>query len=46
MQPVALMLEGVVQCYWTRLRRKKLSWFRHEVLDGVERVVGYTWVVS
>jgi hypothetical protein len=46
MQPVALMLEGAVQCYWRRWRRSKLSRVSNGVLDGFERVVGYTWVMG
>jgi hypothetical protein len=45
LQPVAFMLEGVVQHYWGRFRRNKLSRIQPSVLSALERIVGYTWVL-
>jgi len=46
LQPVAFVLEGVVQYYWGKLRRRRLGWVRAGVLAAFERTVGYAWVVA
>jgi hypothetical protein len=46
LQPVALVLEGVVQFLWEKFRRRFLNCVRPGVLGVFERVVGHTWVVT
>ncbi|KAF2688439.1 hypothetical protein K458DRAFT_148106 [Lentithecium fluviatile CBS 122367] len=46
LQPVAFVLEGVVQHCWGRFGRSRLSWVRPSVLAAFERIVGYMWVVA
>jgi hypothetical protein len=46
LQPVAFALEGVVQHYWGKVRRKRLGVVKPGVLEAFERMVGYTWVVA
>jgi hypothetical protein len=44
LQPIAFVVEGIVQYYWGRFRRSRLSGVRPSVLSAFERMVGYTWV--
>jgi hypothetical protein len=46
LQPVAFVLEGVVQAMWWKVRQSWLSGVRERVLVGVERAVGYAWVAA
>jgi hypothetical protein len=45
-QPVALVLEGLVEQQWRQFRKKKLTWAREGILDSFELAVGYAWVVA
>lgn len=46
MQPLAFVLEGIVQFYWGKFKRSRLSKVRPSVLSIFERVIGYAWVMS
>ncbi|KAF2642441.1 hypothetical protein P280DRAFT_447833 [Massarina eburnea CBS 473.64] len=45
-QPLAFVLEGIVQVYWRRVRKNELVWVKPGILMGFERIVGYAWVVG
>jgi hypothetical protein len=51
LQPVAFVLEGMVQFLWGKLRRsdyfrKSFSWVTPEMMSAFERTVGYLWVIT
>jgi hypothetical protein len=46
LQPIAFVLEGVVQYYWGKFCRRRLGWLSPGVLRVFERSVGYMWVVA
>ena len=44
-QPLAFLLEGVVQRYWKAFRRTMLSRMNPFFLNAFERFIGYVWVL-
>ncbi|KAF2712586.1 hypothetical protein K504DRAFT_488980 [Pleomassaria siparia CBS 279.74] len=45
LQPVAFLVEGIVQSLWARFT-KRLQWLHPAVLGAFEMVVGFAWVFS
>lgn len=43
LHPVAFVLEGFVQLFWSKIRRR-ITTERSQVLDIFEKLVGYAWV--
>lgn len=46
LQPVAFVIESVVQLYWGKLRRRVEEKLNLRALDMFERTVGYIWVCA
>ncbi|KAH7068390.1 membrane bound O-acyl transferase family-domain-containing protein [Paraphoma chrysanthemicola] len=46
MQPVAFVVEGLVQWYWAKAMRSKLTWVDKETMTRLETMVGYVWVAT
>jgi hypothetical protein len=46
LQPFAFMIEGMVQFFWGKVRRRIEGSVNASMLDVFERVVGYVWVCS
>ncbi|KAH7092333.1 membrane bound O-acyl transferase family-domain-containing protein [Paraphoma chrysanthemicola] len=46
LQPIAFVVEGVVQWCWARVRQTRLRGVNREVLSGFERGVGYICVIT
>lgn len=45
-QPLAFVLEGVVQYQWKMYRKGMLWWMNGKFVAAFERMVGYMWVVG
>lgn len=47
LQPVAFVVEGIVQTLWRKLRRRRLNGVgRSRMLNLLERAFGYAWVCA
>lgn len=46
LQPVAFMIEGVVQFYWGKIRQRIEGKVNSKVLGAFELAVGYSWVCA